>query len=883
MLRITVQSDPATAKRYFSQGTHDYLAEGGKAPPGAWGGVGAERLGLSGEIAQADWDRLCDNLHPQTGEQLTVARRGNRRVFYDCTWSLPKSASVASLFDPRIVDSFREAVDYANGLIEHDLAVRVRVGGADADRVVGNAVVGSYLHTTARPVNGVSDPHVHVHSCFFNAAFDPVEGRWKAAQLGPVKTHAGFYEQAMLSRLAEGLRTLGYGVRRKGRYFELEHVPEGIVDKFSARRDVIDRTAMELGMTDPDRKAELGATTRERKNTTLSADELRDHWLSRLTAGEKALLAARPGQRARLPTVGEAVAHALAHVFEAEAVAAQKRVCEHALMYGVGNVTLEDVRAALPAAGLLTRGELATTREVLGLERAVIDAARLGRGTCRPIAPHHRPTAAVPLTRGQREAVAHALSTPDRWAVIRGAAGTGKTTALAEIARATRDAGLPVMAAAVTHAATDELAKEVDPTAVTVAALLTDPRAAERVRGGLLILDEASQLGLRDTHRLAGVLARADARLLLVGDHRQHGPVAAGSPYTLLLHRAGLPAAEITENRRQKPPRYREAVDRLAQGRVGEGFALLEQMGWVRERAVPDQVRAVAADYVEAVVAGRSVLVVAPTNAECELVNGHVRQMLRAAGRLSGEERAFPRLVPMHLSEAERADRHAVPAGTVARFARDKGGYRRHQEVDAAAVAGDRKLAGAWAAYRPAVLTLAVGDRVRTTAGTADAAGKRLANHTRMEVTGFTPDGVRVKTATGLARTLLPQAVAVLAHDYAATSFASQGRTVDRVVVSEPAASLGAAGRQQVYVAVSRARHECFVYTDDLAALRTAAERDRAKRNASDLVDLLPVPVRAPRSRAWAQFFTRVGQLAAAVGERVRELGGHKGVGYGYG
>ncbi|WP_420811306.1 relaxase domain-containing protein [Gemmata obscuriglobus] len=64
----------AAAKAYYR--TSDYFA----TTPGQWFGKGAELLGLSGPARPEDFDRLADNLHPQTGESLTTYTRDGRRV-----------------------------------------------------------------------------------------------------------------------------------------------------------------------------------------------------------------------------------------------------------------------------------------------------------------------------------------------------------------------------------------------------------------------------------------------------------------------------------------------------------------------------------------------------------------------------------------------------------------------------------------------------------------------------------------------------------------------------------------------------------------------------------------------------------------------------------
>ena len=131
MLAIKQQCSLKDAQQYFKEhlSIGDYYTEGQQVL-GHWFGQGAEDLGLGGVTHLDEFVRLCENLHPHTGEKLTmrqnitrteIGRDGqehensNRRVFYDFTFSPTKSVSIAAMVgdDPRIVEAHEQAVNEA--------------------------------------------------------------------------------------------------------------------------------------------------------------------------------------------------------------------------------------------------------------------------------------------------------------------------------------------------------------------------------------------------------------------------------------------------------------------------------------------------------------------------------------------------------------------------------------------------------------------------------------------------------------------------------------------------------------------------------------------------------------------------------------------------
>ena len=90
-VRIIQNSASASAKSYYAHS--DYLSEGQELT-GRWGGRMAQMLGLTGDVDKLSFDRLCDNLDPRTGTQLTLRTNSDRTVDYNLHFRLLKGISL---------------------------------------------------------------------------------------------------------------------------------------------------------------------------------------------------------------------------------------------------------------------------------------------------------------------------------------------------------------------------------------------------------------------------------------------------------------------------------------------------------------------------------------------------------------------------------------------------------------------------------------------------------------------------------------------------------------------------------------------------------------------------------------------------------------------
>lgn len=836
MIRVNEITDAAAARAYYKAKNADYYVEG-QEQVAYWHGQAAERLGLSGQVGMDDFHALCDNLHPRTHTPLTNAR-GPRRVGYDFTFSVPKSVSVASTLggDERIADAFREAVGDTMAEVERDMATRVRKGYRDEDRRTGNMVWCDFLHTTSRPIKGQPDPQLHIHAVAFNLTWDGQEREWKAGQFGRLKADAPYYQAVFRTRLSDRLQGIGYRVTATRDDFEVTGIPERVNHEFSRRTHQIERLAKALGITKPDTKAKLGATSRERKAKGLTWDDLLGLWDKRLTPEER-LAVHDTVKNATVPVLGkdatpEAVQFALDHLLERDSTVDQRRVMTEALRFGLGSVSPESVIMELGRRRDLIRREVegrtvVTTKGVLGEEKKLLAFAVQGRGRFRPLSPNsasvlhnslHKqgdlPSASdlVTLSPSQQAAVEHVWTSPDRLILTRGAAGTGKTT-LTKAALAGVKVPWVILAPSA-EASRGVLRRDGFDQADTLAAFLNAADMQQRVKNGLIWVDEASLVGAHDASQLIKLADSLNARVVFSGDRRQHKSVSRGDILALLEDRAKLPVAEVGEIKRQAGE-YRQAVERLAAGKMQSAFSKLDAMGWMKQTDhVPHIGKMVAAEYLAALETARPdqkpwerVAVVAPTHAVGREVTDAIRQSLRTAGKIGPEDREFDVLVNLNLTKAQ---------------------LERAKEEKAEGV-----HVGRYAAYRHDRLSLAEGDTIRMTANAKDVTKThRLNNGAVYQVDGFTPAGdIRLNNGW-----VLPQNAGVFTHGYATTTFAAQGRTVDRVLIAMPAASFPAVGKEAAYVAVSRGRQQATVFTDSKDELREAWEREDKRLTATELV-----------------------------------------------
>jgi conjugative relaxase-like TrwC/TraI family protein len=894
MLFITPARSAREAKDYFTRhmSTSDYYLRDATEFPGEWHGIGAGQLGLTGTVDKESYFKLCDNINPVTGETLTQRTKAERRVLYDFTFNAPKSVTLAYELggDERIMDALRGAVKDTMSEMEGAMMARVRSNGRGEDRASANMIWAEFIHRTTRPVDGVPDPHLHIHAAGFNATWDPEEEKWKAAQFSNLVRDRGYYQASFHSRLAARLRDLGYGIERDGKSFRLAGIDRATeYDKFSQRTKIIKAEAERLGITDPDALDKLGRRTREKKNDQeKSLADLRKEWSSRLTDEEReGITGARRGQQTTSMDASAAMDYALSHSFERGSAMPEKQLLKTALMQSVGAASVNEIKQQLSRDNLVRRERLGqkwvTTKEVLREETEMTGFVREGRGRKYKLGGEGAPPALDPgLSEEQREAALVILNSNDVVTALQGGAGTGKTRMMQATVGAIEQGGKKVYTFAPSAEASHEvLVSEGFKNAETVERLLIDPKLQHEVHGQVLWVDEAGLLSVKDMKRLFDVAKKQDARVVLSGDSKQHTSVNRGDALRILEKDAGMRTGRLSEIRRQTDASYRSAVKAISEGdtvgkdgttRLEAGIKMLDNMGAIIEVEGDARYKAVADDYarITAYRKGEKVktaLVVSPTHREGDKVTEAIRKSLKAAGRVSKTERNFLSLRALNLTEAQRMDNQEYLPGAVVRFHQNAKGFKRAERVTVVdAKAGRVRIKRAdgsedflplqeakkFQLYAPEQVALAKGDKLRITMnGLVPKAKRGLAGHSKdrlnngaiYQVEGFTRQG-DIKLTNGF---VLPKNYGGLTQGYVVTSHASQGKTVNTVLVALGSESLAAASREQFYVSVSRGKEAVRLYTDDKAAMMDAVQASSARLSATELMqgdELKPKPKR---------------------------------------
>ena len=141
--------------------------------------------------------------------------------------------------------------------------------------------------------------------------------------------------------------------------------------------------------------------------------------------------------------------------------------------------------------------------------------------------------------------------------------------------------------------------------------------------------------------------------------------------------------------------------------------------------------------------------------------------------------------------------------------------------------------------YSTHKIPISKGDEIRVSKNSFDKKGERLNNGTTLTVKGFDRYG-NIKTEklskNKKRKFLLDKDFGNFDHCYCMTSYSSQGKTVDSLLISQPSATFAASNEKQFYVSVSRARENVTIYTDSKEDLLSSIHKSGDRQGATELL-----------------------------------------------
>ncbi|MEW6470938.1 MAG: MobF family relaxase [Actinomycetota bacterium] len=841
-------------------------------------------------------------IDPAELRRFTDQRRPPRAVpAYDLVLRAPKSVSVLHALGEvlpaaelarrglpgnvaqEVLLAHHAAAADAIGVVERHAAF-VRSAGGQVP--VQGLVVAAFDHRSSR----AGDPLLHSHHVIVNAG-EGIDGRQGALDSTALFAWARTAGHVYQARLRHELST------RLGVEFEIPHegladvvgVPRAVIEEFSQRARQIAAQMARLGTSSP-RAAQVAALdTRAAKDDApvQSPEELAAR-AAAVGFGPTELLACLGGgvdrgvSAARFMEIAEELAGPDGLTARATRVGLRDALCGFASALPEGATAedleawatrlLADGRRFVPVLGAPARRSGITRRadgrqvraarmneraystpELLAHEAAILAAHRDGRGgdgagrgwgVAAPEALAAALAARPGLRAEQAELVRRVTTSGLGVEVVVGGPGTGKTFALGAAAEAWRASGLRVVGAALQGGAAEALADEADlDERHTLTSLLgaCDRHGARYLEGAAVIVDEAGMADTRQLARLARYAQAAQAKLVLVGDPDQLPEVGAGGAFARLVADAGPHLVTLSENRRQVHAADRARLALVRDGQADAALAsaaadrrlhLGDTADAVRERLLADW----AADPGEP---GKDKLLVAFTVAEAERLNAAARVLL--ADRLGDDA------VVIGCTAPDRAvDQRELRVGDRVRATRNDWKLGIHTGRVGTVVAVDP-------------------ERVEVTVtldASTDAKGRPRPARTLTLGSAYLHEA-ELRTRWGTTRIQAPG----LAHAYASTAHAVQGRTSARAYVLLAEAGLS---RQAAYVALSRARFDTHLYgvtvpdpdevarhqrtngepdPDDTAVLARAMTKDASQDLASaadplaaEVADLVAVP-----------------------------------------
>ncbi|EAZ9185828.1 conjugative transfer relaxase/helicase TraI [Salmonella enterica subsp. salamae] len=825
-----------------------------------WLGDGAEKLGLKGEVANADMDAIRQGKLPDGTDLSRMVNGVNKhRSGYDLTFSAPKSVSMMILIggDTRLLDAWNRSVENGMKEVEKLISARITDSGKTDTVLTGNMVAALYNHDTSRAL----DPQIHTHALVFNTTF--AEDKWRALA-SDTRMKTGFGENLYALQVAIGnlvlqpfrqeAEKLGYKTVAAGKngLWELKDVP---VAPFSTRSQAISEAA---GPDASKKSRDVAALDTRQAKAWADPDLLKAEWRRRLTDEKfdidnyisQAQTRAEPpgpvvGGTEGIRSTGQPASVSSAQISESDVQKAVSdtisALSEKKVQFTWSEMLAGTVSRLPSASGLFEQARTGIDATIEGQRLIPLDREKgiftsdihllnelsvhqLARTAIQEQTVLVFPERAKARDMPAGDAVSVLTQDKSPVAILSGRGGAQTLRERTEdVAMMARSQGREVMVIAADGRSGQFLSESPH---LAGHVMLRSQMNADTVLPvqGTVIVDRAERLSLKETLLLQEKALSAGAQLIFMDTENRQG---TGNALSVLKE------ADI--------PQYRFYSTQLPEVRL------------VSEADKRNRYSQLAQDYVRLSAEGRDVVAQVTGTREQQQLTEVIRDTRRDAGELGREQVTLRVLEPVWLDSKNRHQRDNYRPGMVMeQWDAEKKTMTRHT-IDRVAEAtnslvlqgedGTRltlkvtQLDGSWSLYRCRTLEVSEGDRVRALGRELKGAIKAKEQFT---VAGLENGVVRLRSGDRELRLPTERAVK-LAHDYVEGTGA--GTSASRTVL----AAVGPRGlNKQTLNALAQSGSDIRIYTplapeqaarkvESVSAVRLASDQVRQSTGEANL------------------------------------------------
>jgi conjugative relaxase-like TrwC/TraI family protein len=589
-------------KYYLDLAAEDYYLQGGE-PDGIWCGSGASLLKLKGAVTSSALSNLLKGCSPFGKTALCQNANQNHTPGWDLTFNAPKSVSVLwASADPELRQKIQSAqltaVKEAIAVIEEYAAITRRgEAGCNREKVAG-LITAVFEHSTSRAL----DPHLHSHAIVANIA-PRMDGTWGTLDSRTIMLWQKAAGMVYKVSLADSIRNLGFETELDGDAFSICGISKTICHHFSKRSAQILSALKERGIK---KRASVSGdlaslSTRDAKGEINRADlfqrwqtELSTLCLSHLDVQKlrdkkiynESLLSKEVIDQDMLASIlieKSSVFTPQQAIFSGGIKALEYNQSVHSLHATTKNLIESD--STIKLGKDWKHNELFTTKNVLEKEQSLIkNAKHLGNTKWADIPlnviEHHIHNQSIQLSDEQKFAV-HNVCIESQLAILQGSAGAGKSASMRCVKDIYESMGKQVLGASVARSAANNLENEAHIKSFTIARLLAwlDTDKPPISEGGVLIIDEAGQVGTFELEQLMKFAKDLDFKIILVGEDKQLDAIEHGGVLRYLSSPEVIGTTRVETIRRQNNGWDRQAVADFRDGYANQALAQYDKRG----------------------------------------------------------------------------------------------------------------------------------------------------------------------------------------------------------------------------------------------------------------------------------------------------------------